>query len=141
MRFIGRKGAGAICCTASLPTCGSRGVTAARFDQLFADIDAYNPPSSSGLTLREVIERYEDDPARRGLTGKTRQAYGTVFRALRELLGENKRVRDITRDGCRRVQDILCSLRPKASKRLPGRTLEQAALTAKCPSGNYRIDR
>jgi hypothetical protein len=102
-----------------------------RFDRLFADIDAYNPPSSSGLTLREVIERYEDDPARRGLTGKTRQAYGTVFRALRELLGENKRVRDITRDGCRRVQDILCSLRPKASKRLPGRALEQAALTAK----------
>src|ERR1700730_9261092 len=41
-----------------------------RFDRLFADIDADNPPSSSGLTLREVIERYEDDPARRGLTEK-----------------------------------------------------------------------
>jgi len=88
-------------------------------------------PSSSGLTLRQLIERYENDPARRGLTKKTRQAYGTVFRALRELLGENKRAQDITREDCRRVQEILCSLPPNASKRLPGLTLEQAAATAR----------
>ena len=36
-----------------------------------------------------------------------------MFRALRELLGENKRARDITREDCRRVQEILCSLPPK----------------------------
>jgi integrase len=101
-----------------------------RFDRLFADIDVDNPPSSGGVTLRELIERYESDPARRGLTEKTRQAYGTVFRALRELLGESKRARDITREDCRRVQEILCSLPPNASKRLPGLTLEQAAATA-----------
>ena len=50
---------------------------------------------------------------------------------LRELLGENKRVRDITREDCRRIQEILCSSPPNASKRLPGLTLEQAAATAK----------
>lgn len=43
-----------------------------RFDRLFADIDADNPPSSGGLTLRELIERYEKDPGRRSLTDKTR---------------------------------------------------------------------
>ena len=54
-----------------------------------------------------------------------------MFRALRELLGEGKRAREITREDCRRVQEILCSLPPNASKRLPGLTLEQAAATAK----------
>jgi integrase len=102
-----------------------------RSDRLFADIDAHNPPSSGGPTLRELIERYEADPGRRGLTEKTRLAYGTVFRALRELLGENRRTRDVTREDCRRVQEILCSLPPNASKRLPGLTLEQAAMAAK----------
>jgi integrase len=89
------------------------------------------PTSSGGLTLRELIERYETDPARRGLAEKRQQAYGTVFRALRELLGEKKRAREITREDCRRVQEILCSLPPNARKRLPGLTLEQAAAAAK----------
>jgi integrase len=102
-----------------------------RFDRLFADIDADNPPSSGGLTLRELIERYQNDPGRRGLSEKSRMAYRTVFRALRELLGENKLAREITREDCRRVQEVLCSLPPNASKRLPGLTLEQAASAAK----------
>jgi len=34
------------------------------FDRLFADIGAHNPPSSGGLTLRELIERYQNDPGR-----------------------------------------------------------------------------
>jgi hypothetical protein len=102
-----------------------------RFDRLFADIDADNPPSSGGLTLRQLIEHYEKDPGRRSLTDKTRDKYPTIFRVLRELLGENKQARDITREDCRRVQDILCSLPPTASKRLPGLTLEQAAAAAK----------
>jgi hypothetical protein len=81
------------------------------FDRMFAttgaEISAPSPSSSGGLTLRELIARYENDPARGGLAEKTQQAYGTVFRALRELLGENKRVREITREDCRRVHDPL----------------------------------
>jgi integrase len=102
-----------------------------KFDRLFADIDASKPPSSGGLTLRELIERYQNDPGRRGLSEKSRMAYRTVFRALRELLGENKRAREITREDCRRVREVLCSLPPNATKRLPGLTLEQAAAAAK----------
>jgi hypothetical protein len=65
-----------------------------KFDRLFADIGAHNPPSSGGLTLGELIERYEKDPGRRSLTDKTRDTYATIFRVLRELLGENKRARE-----------------------------------------------
>jgi Phage integrase SAM-like domain len=101
------------------------------FDRLFADIDASKPPSSGGLTLRELIEGYQNDPGRRGLSEKSRLAYRTVFRALRELLSEKKRIREITREDCRRAQEILRSLPPNASKRLPGLTLEQAATAAK----------
>jgi integrase len=102
-----------------------------RFDRLFADIDADNPPSSRGLTLRELIERYQNDPGRRGLSEKSRMAYRTVFRALRELLGENKPAREIAREDCRRVQELLCSLPSNATKRLAGLTLAQAATAGK----------
>jgi hypothetical protein len=102
-----------------------------KFDPLFADIDADNPPSSGGLALRELIEQYQNDPGRRGLSENNRMAYRTVFRALRELLGENKLAREITREDCRRVQQVLCALPPNATKRLPGLTLEQAAAAAK----------
>jgi len=93
------------------------------FDRMFATSGAETSAplsSSGGLTLRELIERYEKDPARRGLTEKTRHAYGTMFRALRELLGENKRARDITREDCRRVQEILCSLPPERQQTFAG---------------------
>ena len=73
-------------------------------------------PSLGGLILGELTERYESDPGRRGLAEKTRQAHGTVFRALRELLGESKLARNITREDCRRVQKILCSLPPNACR-------------------------
>lgn len=52
-------------------------------------------------------------------------------RALRELLGPDRPVADITRQDCRRVQDILTALPPNASKRFRILTLEEAAARAK----------
>ena len=59
------------------------------FDRLFAQVDADTPPTvkpTSGLTLRELIERLEGSPARSTLTETTRDGYGIVFRALSEVL-------------------------------------------------------
>lgn len=83
------------------------------------------------MTLRELIERFEGDRARSTLTETTRDGYRIVFRALGEVLGETKPVREITREDCRRVAGIICSLPPNATKRLPGLSLEQAVAAAK----------
>ena len=102
------------------------------FDPLFAQVDADTPPTvtpTSGLTLRELIE--QGSPARSTLTETTRDGYRIVFRALSEVLGETKPVREIMREDCRRVAGIICSLPPNATKRLPGLSLEQAAAAAK----------
>jgi integrase len=104
------------------------------FDPLFAQVDPETPPAAtptSSLALRELIERFDGDRARSRLTETTRQGYRIVFRALREVLGEAKPVREITREDCRRVADIICSLPPNATKRLPGLSLEQAVATAR----------
>ena len=104
------------------------------FDRLFAKVDADTPPAGTpmiGLTLRELIERFEGAPARSTLTETTRDGYRIVFCALREVVGETKAVREITREDCRRVASIICSLPPNASKRLPGLSLEQAVAIAK----------
>jgi integrase len=105
-----------------------------RFDRLFATIDAETPPAvatGSSLMLRELIERFESDRARSTLRETTRDGYRIVFRALRETLGELKVVREITREDCRRVAEVICSLPPNATKRLPGLSLEAAVAAAK----------
>ncbi len=104
------------------------------------------PPEPPGVTLGELVKRYMDDPARVGVTAKTRldsdfafraltELLGAVdsdfaFRALTELRGAATPARDITRADCRRVRDVLSKLPPNATKRFRGKKLERVATTA-----------
>lgn len=78
------------------------------------------------LTLDKLIDKYMDDPGRVRST-KTIAGYTVIFRALKELLGPNKLVGDVTRDDCRRVRDVLMKLPTNANKRFPKLSLEKAA--------------
>jgi len=103
-------------------------------DRLFEGVSGAAPAPErprSALTLRELVERYKNAPERAGLSNKTKAGYAVIFRALTELLGPEKALDRITRDDCRRVQDILTALPPNATKRFPRLTLEQAAMKAK----------
>jgi hypothetical protein len=66
------------------------------------------PPARSGLgiTLGDLITRYEADKGR-AWSGKTRDGYVLIFRALREFLGEHTPVASIYREDCRRVRQVL----------------------------------
>ncbi len=104
---------------------------ARRSDTLFlgdaGDRNSTLAPPRPSVTLHRLTDRYMTDPDRQGLADKTKDGYRVIFRALEELLGPNKPVREITRDDCRRVRDVLTHLPPNATKRFPGKTLEAAA--------------
>jgi len=85
------------------------------------------PAAPVKVTLEDLIDRYMDAPERAGLSGKTKDGYRVIFRLLKEALGGNKPVRDITRDDCRRLQSTLTKVPPNATKRFPGMSLEEVA--------------
>lgn len=106
------------------------------FDALFAAVptapaDASPAPvQETGITLGQLMDRYMEDPARANVSAKTRDSYATIFKALKQIMGEDKPVRSITRDDCRKVRDVLAALPPNAAKRFPGMTLAEAAAHA-----------
>ena len=104
---------------------GERGFTPP--DPLFTEPVA--PPARNGLgiTIGELIARYEADRGR-AWSRKTRDGYILIFRALREL-GEQTPVASIDREDCRRVRQVLEDLAPNYTQ-LPatrGRSMEEAA--------------
>jgi hypothetical protein len=87
------------------------------------------PPARNGLgiTIGDLIARYEADRGR-AWSGKTRDGYVLIFRALREF-GEHTPAAAIDREDCRRVRQVLEDLAPNYTK-LPatrGRSMDEAA--------------
>lgn len=107
---------------------------AATYDPMFQEQRAGTPePSSSEpnpVSFGEMVDRYMSDPARAHLTPKSVADYNAGFRMLKELVGEDKPARDVTREHCRDVLDVLMRLPPHARKRFAKHTLRQAADTA-----------
>ncbi len=97
-----------------------------KVDPLFSKSPASQP--AEGISLKELIDRYQKDRGARW-TKKTKDGYTLVFRALKELLGEDRGAKTITREDCRKVKDILMDLAPNYTK-LPatrGKTMMEAA--------------
>lgn len=99
-------------------------------DPLFSLASDRPLPRTRGKTLDGLIKAFENDPGRAGKSTKTTLEYSMVFRALREVIGPDRDVRDITRDDCRQVRDLFVALPPNATKRFPKLTLRQAAKRA-----------
>jgi integrase len=89
------------------------------------------PVPQCGITLEALIEEYKAAPERQHLGGTTVGGYKMIFRVLRELLDPGKPVREIDRDDCRRVRDVVMGLPPNATRRFPGLTMAEAARLAK----------
>ncbi|KQZ87861.1 hypothetical protein ASD64_19955 [Mesorhizobium sp. Root157] len=94
-RLEGRAGAGAV-------------------DALFSETFAHNPPpkvsQSSGATLGQVIDRFESDPTRGHLSESAATKYILPFAVMRELIGENRPIADITRADCASCHELLAAL-------------------------------
>ena len=98
-------------------------------------VDTPPPPPAitaavQGLTVAKLIEAYMAAPDRAGRSGKTQMSYTVIFRALKELLGENKPAREVTRQDCRDVRDVLMAMPPNATKRFPDMPIKDVAALA-----------
>jgi integrase len=111
----------------SLPNLYPEGFQASAPSGAEKDRDPMPSRRARGITVAELIADYESDPARAGNSPKTKADYAVIFRALTEALGPKRQVRDITRQDCVGVRDLLMALPVHATKRNPGLTLSQIA--------------
>ncbi len=78
------------------------------------------PASPKALTFAAELGALDlSDPARAHLTDETKLDYAASFRALKELIGPDRALSEITRDDCCRVRAVLVNLPP--NDRSPGR--------------------
>lgn len=79
------------------------------------------------VTLAELIEEFKSDLNRRDMRKKVELDYSLLFRVMDEVIGHDRRLRDIERDDCKAVRDLLLRLPANATKMYPGLTFSQAA--------------
>lgn len=92
--------------------------------------EAMNSPRRRGkrtVTLAELIEEFKADPNRKDMRKKVELDYALLFRVMDEVIGHDRRLRDIDRDDCKRVRDLLIRLPPNSTKLYLGLTFAQAA--------------
>ena len=79
------------------------------------------PTGSSGsrTTLRDLVDAYLADPSR-SASARTNKGYEVIFRTMRDVIGEDKDVKEITRADCRLVLDALINMPINAAQRFPG---------------------
>ena len=87
-------------------------------------------PVEHDITLSELIERFLADPGKER-AGRSVLDLHAAFRPLLETVGPDFRVRDLTREHFRQVQDVLKDLPPNATKRWKGKKLAQVAKIAR----------
>ena len=109
-----------------------QGQPARPVDTLFngAAVHPVAQDDQTGLTLAELIEQFETETTPR-IGFSKRVEYQALFRALRDVWGDHKPIREVTRADCRAVRDLFAGLPPNSMKRWPRLTLAQAAERAK----------
>lgn len=83
-------------------------------------------PREGDQSLGEVIDKFEAEKKRQIGGEAVGRRYSHIFAALREILGEDKPIRAVSRDDCRAVRDFLETVPASASKKWPGHTLAEA---------------
>jgi integrase len=84
------------------------------YDRFFDEIHdgAARPvlPSETGNALSDVIDRFEKDPHRTHLTESASKKYLIPLAALREVVGDDASISDITRSQCAETADMIARL-------------------------------
>ncbi len=112
-------------------------VGAKAIDALFADTFAHKSPPKlsvpSGQSLGQVINRFENDPTRGHLTESAGKKYILPFAVLREVIGDDKPIGDITRADCAACHELLAALPRNYTKleEFRGKGLKEVAKLAK----------
>ncbi|KQT96988.1 MULTISPECIES: site-specific integrase [unclassified Rhizobium] len=86
------------------------------FSEVFATAPAPKLVGNKGLTVDELITRFESDPLRAGLSESAGKKYLIPFEALREVAGRNFPVREIDRAMCADMIEAIAALPPNYRK-------------------------
>ncbi|KQU76501.1 hypothetical protein ASC75_02480 [Aminobacter sp. DSM 101952] len=78
------------------------------------------------VTLGELIEEFKTDARRGPMRKKVELDYSLLFRVMDEVIGFDQRLRNINRDDCKAVRDILVKLPPNSTKIYGGYTFAEA---------------
>lgn len=93
---------------------------------LFAEIAADRPPRRT-LTLSAAVAAFIAAPERAERAAKTHAAWRFRYAVWKDLLGQNRPVKEITRDDVKRARVVLLSIPPNAAKRWPNVPLARVA--------------
>lgn len=105
-------------------------------DHIFADVFSHTPTPKpverAGLTLGQMNARFESDPTRGHLTESAAKKYILPFAALREVLGDDRALEDVSRLDCVEAFQIIAALPPNYTKyeRYRGKTLREVGMAA-----------
>jgi len=83
------------------------------------------------ITLDGLISRFEKEPKRQHLREATRKEYGLAYRALREQMGGDKLISEISRDDIRTVADTFRHLPARATLNNQSERLQDIAARAR----------
>ncbi|WP_162238141.1 site-specific integrase [Rhizobium sp. Leaf306] len=83
--------------------------------------------SKRTVTLAELIEEFKADPNRKDMRKKVDADYSLLFRVMDEVIGYDRRLRDIERDDCKAVRDLLLRLPANSTKLYRGMSFAEAA--------------
>lgn len=82
--------------------------------------------SSRRITFKQLTEEYMKDPSVKRVQS-TKTNYRIIFRAFEEFLGSDKYIDEITRQECRRLQDLISRIPTNATKKAPQQSLLEAS--------------
>nr|KZA96498.1 hypothetical protein A4A59_05230 [Rhizobium leguminosarum] len=95
--------------------------------ELYEVIQSPSRRSKRTVSLAELIEQFKSDPNRKNMRKKVEMDYKLLFRVMDEVIGHDRRLRDIERDDCREVRDLLLRLPSNSTKLYRGLTFIEAA--------------
>ncbi len=84
----------------------------ASHDPLFSGVNSVSaaPSLSEGITLGEAIIRMQNDPMREQFGDTADAKYVVTFRAMREVIGDDRKLATITRADCAAVQEVIAGI-------------------------------
>ncbi len=87
-------------------------------DPLFAGINSISPAptQAESVTLGEAITRMQSDPTRAHLGDTADAKYVMTFRAMREVIGDDRTLASISRADCAIVQELFAGMPANVSK-------------------------
>lgn len=86
---------------------------------------------SGQITFSELIERFFSLPEKAKMTERSKLGYRVTFCMLREIIGADTPIHNITRVDCRRVQEVFTILPANSTKRFPNLSVMQIVEKAK----------